>query len=131
MVKTRAKRVVVWTAVANGLIAVLGTAIAVYDAPWLGLLSTGLAASTSVITAWDGLYRHREMWVQRSVILGQLQTLLRTTELRQADGEDRNALARETMRELNDILEEDLEAWTSLRRTQSVVRDRAEDADEE
>ncbi|MBF6171889.1 SLATT domain-containing protein [Nocardia blacklockiae] len=127
VVKTRAKQVVVWTAVANGLIAVLGTAIAVYDAPWLGLLSTGLAASIGVITAWDGLYRHREMWVQRSVILGQLQTLLRSTELRQATGEDRDVLARETMRELNEILEEDLEAWTSLRRTQAAVRERNEE----
>jgi hypothetical protein len=123
VVKTRAKRVVVWTAVANGLIAVAGTAVAVFQAPWLGLLSTGLAASIGVITAWDGLYRHREMWVQRSVILGQLQALLRTVELRQAEGEDRNLLARETMLQLNEILEDDLEAWTSLRRTQLTTRE--------
>ncbi|WP_194290094.1 SLATT domain-containing protein [Nocardia macrotermitis] len=124
VVKTRAKRVVVWTAVANGLIAVLGAAVAVFQAPWLGLVSTGLAASIGVLTAWDGLYRHREMWVQRSVILGQLQALLRTTELRQAEGGDRKTLARGTMRHLNAILEEDLEAWTSLRRTQTVPHER-------
>jgi hypothetical protein len=130
VVKKRAKRVVVSTAVANGLIALLGTAVAVFDAPWLGLLSTGLAASIGVLTAWDGLYRHREMWVQRSVILGQLQALLRTIELRRADGEDRNLLARVTMLELNAILEEDLEAWTSLRRTQPAIREHAADAGE-
>lgn len=124
VVKTRAKRVVVWTAVANGLIAVVGAAVAVFDAPWLGLASTGLAASIGVLTAWDGLYRHREMWVQRSVILGQLQALLRTTELRRAEGADRKTLARGTMRHLNAILEEDLEAWTSLRRTQPATHER-------
>ncbi|WP_067884437.1 SLATT domain-containing protein [Nocardia vaccinii] len=124
VVKTRAKRVVVWTAVANGLIAVVGAAVAVFQAPWLGLASTALAASIGVLTAWDGLYRHREMWVQRSVILGQLQALLRTTELRRAEGGDHDALARETMRHLNAILEEDLEAWTSLRRTQSAPHER-------
>ncbi|WP_227979250.1 SLATT domain-containing protein [Nocardia spumae] len=123
VVKTRAKRVVVWTAVANGIIAVLGTAIAAFDAPWIGLLSTGLAASIGVITAWDGLYRHREMWVQRSVILGQLQALLRGVELRRAQHEDPDRLAREAMVQLNAILEEDLEAWTSLRRTQPLTRD--------
>jgi hypothetical protein len=123
VVKTRAKRVVVWTSVANGLIAVVGTAVAVFQAPWLGLLSTGLAASIGVITAWDGLYRHRELWVQRSVILGQLQALLRTTELRQAEGQDRNVLADEAMTHLNAVLEDDLEAWASLRRTQPVVRE--------
>jgi hypothetical protein len=113
-----------WTAVANGLIAVVGAAVAVFDAPWLGLASTGLAASIGVLTAWDGLYRHREMWVQRSVILGQLQALLRTTELRRAEGADRKTLARGTMRHLNAILEEDLEAWTSLRRTQPATHER-------
>ncbi|MFF3574110.1 SLATT domain-containing protein [Nocardia jiangxiensis] len=124
VVKTRAKRVVVWTAVANGLIAVVGAAVAVFHAPWLGLASTGLAASIGVLAAWDGLYRHREMWVQRSVILGQLQALLRTTELRLAEGEDRRMLARETMGNLNAVLEDDLEAWTSLRRTQTAPHER-------
>ncbi|MFG3520316.1 SLATT domain-containing protein [Nocardia nova] len=126
VVKTRAKRVVVWTAVANGVIAVLGTAVAVFQAPWIGLLSTGLAASIGVVTAWDGLYRHREMWIQRSVIIGQLQTLLRGVELRRAQHEDRDVLAREAMIELNAILAEDLEAWTSMRRTQPLAREPAD-----
>ncbi|MBF6329195.1 SLATT domain-containing protein [Nocardia transvalensis] len=130
VVKSRAERVVVWTAVANGLIAVLGTAIAVFSAPWLGLVSTGLAASIGVLAAWDGMYRHREMWVQRSVILGQLQALLRNIELRQAQGEDRNVLARETMLHLNAILEEELEAWTALRRTQPASREREDSSGE-
>ncbi|MBF6548835.1 SLATT domain-containing protein [Nocardia brasiliensis] len=118
VVKMRARRVVVWTSVANGSIAVLGAAVAVFDATWIGLLSTALAGFIGVLAAWDGLYRHREMWVQRSVILGQLQSLLRGTQLRQALGEDRDTLARYAMLQLNAILEEDLEAWTSLRRTQ-------------
>ncbi|NKY88998.1 SLATT domain-containing protein [Nocardia veterana] len=126
VVKTRAKRVVVWTAVANGVIAVLGTAVAVFQAPWIGLLSTALAASIGVVTAWDGLYRHREMWIQRSVVLGQLQALLRGVELRRAQHEDPELLARETMIQLNALLEEDLEAWTSLRRTQPLARDSGE-----
>lgn len=125
VVKTRARRVVVWTAAANGLIAVLGTAVAVFSAPWLGLFSTALAASIGVMSAWDGLYRHREMWVQRSVILGQLQAMLRTVELRRAQGADRDLLAAQTMAHLNEILADDLEAWTSLRRTQPATRERA------
>src|SRR5205823_10705177 len=80
VVKRRASTVVVWTAVANAMIAVVGTAIAVAKAPWLGLASTALAGFVGVVAAWDGIFRHRELWTQRSVILGQLQAVQRTAE---------------------------------------------------
>ncbi|MFI5500960.1 SLATT domain-containing protein [Nocardia asteroides] len=123
VVKGRAKRVVIWTSAANGFIAVLGTAIAVFNATWLGLASTALAGFVGVLTTWEGLFRHREMWTQRSVILGQLLALQRTVELERATAADPNRLAQDTMRRLNYILEEDLETWMSLRSTQPIPGD--------
>lgn len=116
VVKRRAREVVVGTAVATGSIAVLGAAIAVWHASWLGVVSTGLAAAVSVLAAWEGLARHRQLWIQRSLILNRVQQLKRTVEYRRARGDNEQALADEAMKELNDLLKDDVESWASVTR---------------
>ena len=116
VVKRRARNVVVGTALANGAIAVVGAAIGLGGAAWLGLLSTGLAGLVGVLAAWDGLFRHRELWIQRSLVLGQLQAAKRELELESAVGAGPRAeLAADGMRQLNRILAEDLTTWAELR----------------
>ncbi|GIG58782.1 hypothetical protein Lfu02_31540 [Longispora fulva] len=122
VVKGRASRVVIGTAGANGLIALLGALIAVMNAPWLGVVSAGLAGFVSVIVAWDGMFRHRDLWVQRTMMLAQLQALKRVTELRRASGDDRQTLAQTCMQQLNEILNEDLSTWAELRRSPTSDR---------
>jgi hypothetical protein len=115
--KRRASKVVLWTAAANGAIALLGAATAVSGAAWLGLASTTLAGGIGVLAAWDALFKHRELWVQRSLILGQLQAVMRTAELRRAAGMDRDVLAADCLGQLNAILAEEAAGWADLRRS--------------
>ena len=115
VVKSRANFVAVAAAALNGLIAVVGAAVAVFAQPWLGLVSTLLASAIAVLMAWDGLFRHREMWIQRSAVLGELQALSRATNFRIATGEDEELVASNCMIRLNAILESDLTSWTQLR----------------
>lgn len=115
VVKRRASHVVVAVATATALIAVVGAATAVLDWAWLGIVSAALAGFASVVGAWDGLFRHRELWHQRSLVLGHIQMIKRSTELRSAAGEDRTVLAGEAMSELNAVLTEDLNSWSAIR----------------
>jgi hypothetical protein len=117
VVKSRASNVVVGVATANGLIAVVGVAVAVSGWSWLGLVTAGLAGTVGVLSAWDGLFRHRELWVQRSLILGQLQATQREARLRVALGEDRDIVAKDSMTALNGVLAEDLVTWAEIRRS--------------
>ena len=117
VVKRRASTVVVLTAAGYGAIAVVGAVTAIAKAPWLGIVSTALTGFIGVLAAWDGLFRHRDLWTQRSAILGQLQALQRTIEVRRAAGEQREALAIESARRLDLILAEDISTWLDLRRS--------------
>lgn len=119
VVKSRASNVVVWVAVVSGLIAVIGAATAVTGWTWLGIVTAALAGAGGVLGAWDGLFRHRELWHQRSLVLGSLQALKRTTLVRARSGEERVALAAEVIGSLNSILSDDLAQWSDIRvRTQ-------------
>ncbi|MET9410318.1 SLATT domain-containing protein [Streptomyces sp. NPDC002935] len=120
LTKKHARRTTVGIAALNGIIAVLGVAVAVWPtrAAWFGLTSTGMAGFISVITAWSGLFRHQEMWQQRSLILAELQRITRNVERREAAGEDRQLVAREAMEQLDSTLGQDVTNWGSLSRTQ-------------
>ncbi len=115
-VKWRAKAAVVWTAAANGAIALLGGVTALLNAPWIGLISTGIAGAVGVVAAWDAHFRHRQLWIQRSLVLGDLQTLKRNVELARAVNEDRNDIAHWCMSGLNSVLADDRTAWAEIRR---------------
>lgn len=120
LVKKYARRATVGIAALNGLIAMLGVAVAVWTthAPWFGLTSAGLAGTIGVITAWSGLFRHQELWQQRSLILAELQRITRNAERREAADEDRQLIAQEAMEQLDSTLGQDASNWGSLSRTQ-------------
>lgn len=107
---------VILAASANGAIAVLGAAVAVTHMSWLGLVSTGVAGLAGVLAAWDGLFRNRELWVQKIMMLSQVLAIRRNAELRRAMGDDRDVIAQECMLRLGKMLDEDLVTWTELRR---------------
>ncbi len=115
VVKRRAKGVVVWGAALTGTSAILGGLVALTGSAYFGLAGTATAAALGVVSAWDGHFQHRELWVQRSGVLAKLQKLERNTQLLAAESADREALARTVMEQLDGILEEDLDSWTSLR----------------
>ncbi|MBY8873989.1 DUF4231 domain-containing protein [Micromonospora sp. PLK6-60] len=120
--KRRARVVVVATAAANGLIALLGATTTFTGLAWLGLCSVGVTAIIAVLAAWDGLFRHRELWIQRSVIVSRLHTVQREVYLRRASGEGRSEVANHCMLMLNQILDDDLTAWTEIRNAASAER---------
>ncbi|MFD8347740.1 MULTISPECIES: SLATT domain-containing protein [unclassified Streptomyces] len=119
LMKKKARRSTVGIAALNGLIAVLGVAVAAWRdyAAWLGLASTAVAGVVGVISAWSGLMRHHELWQQRSLILAELQRIIRNVERREASGDDRQLIAREAMELLDATLSQDASNWGSLSRT--------------
>ncbi|MEU0036852.1 SLATT domain-containing protein [Streptomyces sp. NPDC006333] len=120
LTKKYARRTTVGIAALNGIIAMLGVTIAIWPAraTWLGLASTGVAGVIGVITAWSGLFRHQDLWQQRSLILAELQRITRNAERREPAGEDRQVIAREAMEQLDSALGQDASSWGSLTRTQ-------------
>jgi len=88
VVKRRSSRAVVISSLATGGIAVLGVASAAWASPVFGLASTSLAGVIGVIAAWDSHFAHRDLWIQRSLVLSEIQELKRNVELEGADVDD-------------------------------------------
>ena len=87
-VKNRAKGVVLGTALAGAGIAVVSVMTAVVDWSWLPIVSAVLAGAVTVLSAWDGHFRHKDLWVQRTEVVSRLQELKRNVVVRLASGED-------------------------------------------
>ncbi|MGE2835453.1 hypothetical protein [Mycobacterium sp. SMC-4] len=113
--KYKAENVLVGTRTANGLIAVIGVLVTFEGWSRWGIVSTALAALVAGIAEWDAHYRHRELWIQRTVVLSKLQNLLRNSRFRLARGDDPDGLAAEILVSLSAILDEDLSNWTTMR----------------
>jgi len=124
VVKSRSSNVVVAVASANAAIAVFGALTAVSGLAALGVASTAFAGFVGIVTAWDSHFRHRELWVQRTLILSDVQALRRTMEMRRAGGENPDSLADEGMARLNAILEADMASWSEVRRLQQPPADK-------
>jgi hypothetical protein len=122
LMKKFARRTTFAIAALNGVIAVLGVAVAIWttQAPWFGLASTGMAGIIGVITAWSGLFRHQEVWQQRSLVLAELQRITRNTERRAAAGEDRQLIAQKAMEDLDLTLSLDARNWANLNRPKTT-----------
>lgn len=117
IVKSRAKFAVVATAAANSAIAVVGAIVTLTGWSGLAIASTALAGVIAVIAAWDGHFRHRDLWVQRSVVLQQLEEVLRDTQIRKrASATNSDSLAEEAMAALDRILKDDIDTWASIRK---------------
>jgi hypothetical protein len=115
VVKRHANQVVILTAIANGVIAVIGAWIAIGGSSWLGLGSTAIAASIGVLAAWNGLFHHSDLWLQRSRALNRIQRVKREAEFARAAGRDRTTIGDKMLAALNEVLVENIEAWTALR----------------
>lgn len=127
VVKQRASHVVVGVSSATALIAVVGSATAILGWSWMGILSAALAGVASVLSAWDGLFRHRDLWLQRSLVLGQLQGIHREADLARAlEPNERNRIAQEIHTALNDVLADDLMSWSELRAKSASGRPQVE-----
>lgn len=115
VVKGRARNVVVSTAILTALIAVLGALTAVLNLAWLGIVSTAVAGAAGVIERWDALFRHREMWVQRSAVTSELQRLRREAEFLRASEGATDEVGKKVLTRLEEILSQDLDSWTGIR----------------
>jgi hypothetical protein len=125
MVKKRAMIAVVATATFNAGIAVVGAIVTLTGWSGLGLISTLLAGAVAVVAAWDGHFRHRDLWVQRSLILQQLEQALRDAEIkRRIPKLNWDDLALEAMTALDRILKEEIDSWASIRKIDEVGRAR-------
>jgi len=114
--KYKAENVLLATRIANGCIAVIGVLVTFEGWSRWGIVSTALAALVAGIAEWDAHYRHRELWIQRTVVLSKLQYLLRDARYQMARGsKDANEVADDVMAELGRMLDEDLRNWTSMR----------------
>ncbi|MEV8168838.1 SLATT domain-containing protein [Microbacterium paraoxydans] len=121
-VKRRASGVTIAASILTGLVAVLGSISAVLATDWwsggLAVATTLTSATVTVLTAWNDHFRHRELWIQRSAVLAQINELRRSFAARAISPWYRRtstrAEARAVLAELNKILRQDLETWTKI-----------------
>jgi hypothetical protein len=121
VVKKRAALVTIWTNVLTGIVAVLGAiSAALSNDPWMDLaaiLTTAASATTAVLFAWNEHFHHKELWIQRSRVLSELQSLRREYESLSRQKQRRRSqdrLAKRLRTELRTVLGEDLQTWTSI-----------------
>lgn len=129
VVKRRASTVLVVAGVGNTVVVVIGGVVTTWPwLSWMGIVSSGLAAAVAAVLAWDNHFRHRDLWVQRSIILQRLQEARRNAEMTiRLDGAKRDALARSSLEALNSILSEDIAEWAEIRGSLGAVPQRGQD----
>lgn len=116
VVKKRATAVVIAVSTATASVAVVSAATAITGWAWMGIVTAVLAGIASVVSAWDGLFRHRELWLQRSLIVGRLQEIHRLAAFELAlEPIARNRVATEVIAALSEVLAADQLAWSELR----------------
>ena len=122
VVKRRASKVTIWTTVITGAVAILGAlSAALSDNLWvdlIGVSTTAASATAAVLLAWNQHFHHRELWVQRSGVLNEIQNLRLKYELASRrpwfQRPTKAHLARTLNAELQQILARDLESWTQI-----------------
>ncbi len=121
-VKRRASGVTIAASTLTGLVAVLGSISAVLATDWLSgglaVATTLSSATVAVLLAWNDHFHHRELWIQRSAVLAQINELRREfaarTTLPWYRRASTRAEARAVLADLNKILREDLETWNKI-----------------
>ena len=121
-VKRRASGVTISASVMTGLVAVLGAISAVLAGDALSIAvaiaTTLLSATVSVLLAWNDHFHHRELWIQRSAVLAELNELRRDYASRTTRPWYRRrrerAEAAMALNELSAILRRDLESWKRI-----------------
>jgi len=124
VVKRRARNVVLATSVLTGGITVVGAVTAALGGAivgWLGILTAALSAGIGVINAWDALFRHRELWIQRSRILHELDSIQRDLDVRLSMHEGEDAIVGEARSRLDQVLRNDHATWDQLRQKKTEI----------
>ncbi len=109
-------------AILTGALAVLGSIGALLSADWLSasiaIATTVISATVSVLLAWNDHFHHRELWIQRSTVLAEINSLHRRYAVNSKQPwymrRAANTEAAITLRKLDKILERDLESWTQI-----------------
>lgn len=114
VVKARARSVAVLAAAGSGVVAIFGAIAAAFaTAPVpivFGLLSTAVSSAVAVLVVWDQHFHHRELWIQRTQILNDLQRLRMRFEFEKPDDDG----VAEFMGALQSILVRDQETWAAI-----------------
>lgn len=115
-VKRRSTFAAIGTAGASGLTTlVLGLRILGFEA-WFVAAAFILSATATLVAVWDGHFRHRALWIQRTLILNRMQRLQEQMKLAAlVDAESARHRAREFAREREAILDFDLMTWLAIR----------------
>lgn len=121
-VKRRASGVTIWASILTGVVAVFGSISAVLSTDWISaavaIATTVVSAAVAVLLAWNDHFHHRELWIQRSEVLAEINVLRRRFAMRSSlpwymrRAEDRDAVA--TLEALNEVLQEDLKSWKRI-----------------
>lgn len=116
-----------WSTIAiaflTGLSGVIGAVSAASGLAWFGIFNAGIGAIVATVFAWDGLFRHRDLWRARTVSLNELQSLDRESRMAVALGASETAVAESALPRLHAILATDVEQWTSFRSDIAAARD--------
>jgi hypothetical protein len=115
--KDRARLAVVFRAVLGGAATVVAATAAGLSSEIvpmvLGIVVTSISAASAAIAVWDGHFRHEQLWVQRTLIIGELTRVrIRFEADRLSLGEDAADIA---LAELDRVLRLDISTWVALR----------------
>lgn len=79
----------------------------------LGIVVTFISAASAGVSVWDGHFRHEQLWVQRTLVIGELTRVRIKFEADRRVGE--NEAADRALDELDRVLGFDISTWVSLR----------------
>ncbi|QHC64572.1 SLATT domain-containing protein [Rathayibacter festucae] len=121
-VKRRSSAVTIAASVLTGLVAVLGCISAVLATDWISggvAVGTTLSSATiAVLLAWNEHFHHRELWIQRSAVLADVNSVRRRFAARSARPWYKRRTeavdSKEALDELDSILKDDIRTWTSI-----------------
>lgn len=121
VVKGRAAKVTIWTTILTGMVAILGAvSAALSNGPWpnaIAICTTAASATTAVLLAWNEHFHHKDLWIQRSQVLNELQTVRIEYERASREAKtrlSRKRLARKLNKRLTMILGKDVHDWKSI-----------------
>lgn len=121
-VKRRSSGVTIAASVLTGVVAVLGSISAVLATDWwsggVAVLTTLASATVAVLLAWNDHFHHRELWIQRSAVLAEINALRRGFAARKTapwyQRVTTRAEASAALKELDEILRQDIETWSKI-----------------
>jgi len=126
--KRRSVTAVVARAVLGGVGTVLGAASAAASTELfpalIGIAIAFTSAASAVFAIWDGHFRHEQLWVQRTVVLGELSRVRLQFEFNRRVAKE--AAAGAALGELERVLKLDVSTWMALRGADAAAPDAGE-----